>query len=191
MKPPTRRSFSLLFYSLLVLVVSTSAAQGQVTPARQGAEVATIPPVDHHVVGRLEKLATCNEHSGLRLQLLEFWLVSNSEAEGNLTRPSRTLFTRSGQLRQGRVLGEVALGNMNTDFDIQWLEAASFPRVPWVKAEDEPSHQVTAYRVLSLRVVGNTPNLFFTLNPKPIVTLFTKETRKDVGTVKLDCFVTN
>jgi hypothetical protein len=105
------------------------------------------------------------------------------------------LFARTGaaptgqQLQQGRVLGEVALENRITDFDIQWQESTAIARVPWIKAEDEPSHQVIAYRVLSLRVLGNTPNLFITPNPKPIITFFGTENRKDIGLVKLDCIL--
>ena len=180
---------SLFVYSLLVLVLCTSIAHGQVTSRTNRRQVAPpLNPVSHHITGRLEKLATCNGRTGLRLQLVEYWLTTNSNDDGNLSRPSGTLFTRSGELQQGRLLGEVALENRITDFDIQWPEVASFPRVPWIQAEDSPSHSVTAYRVLSLRVVSDTANLFFTLTPKPIITFFGNETRKNIRVVKLHCF---
>lgn len=187
MKTGNGRLISLLFYSLSVLVLCTSIAHGQVASGPNRRQAPPPNPVSHHVTGRLEKLATCNGRTGLRLQLVEYWLTTNSNDDGNLTRPSGTLSTRSGELQQQRVVGEMPLENRITDFDIQWPEVATSLRVPWIQAEDSPGHPITVYRVLSLRVVSNTANLFLTLTPKPIITFFGNETRKNVRVVKLDC----
>lgn len=187
-----------LFGISLALVMTTLTAQGQ--GIRKQPDLPSPIGIPHHATGRLEKGACSISLQNATLHVVEFWYTRTGADSTTLLLPTHPTNGSKDPLSfllkplvQGRVLGEGILTGDADTFDVQWLESASASRVPWAKnvLNGRTGENITAYRLLSLQVEFRTnPGMAAKIAPVPLISFFGKETLKNVGTIKVDCFST-
>ena len=204
-----RLPLGLLLGILLAFVLTTQMAQGQVAPpgpkvVQPGPKIQgpQLPGTPHHVTGSVEKGACPRSLNGAGLQVAEYWYTPTGPGD-NLTLvvpfqripPSGLsldpLSFTGRPLVQGRVLGGVNLTGDAASFDIQWLEATSPARVPWVQnvQNGRTGEIITVYRLLRLTGSASAGYAFGVALPVPQIMFFGAETVKNVGRIKIDCFL--
>lgn len=159
---------------------ATSSTLAQTFKEPLGSDIK--PPVyPHHVVGSLSKLTSCG--TNLTVVLRESWYVANnidlSGATFNLVPAGNTLVGLTT-----RTLGSAPVDPSTGKFDVQWSEPYLLGRVPWGTARHvQTGAQVTAYRVLTLQIIGGAGGGVATGTPQPlpIITFFGNEASKNVG----------
>lgn len=196
MNTRNRLPLRLLFGVFLAFGLNPQIGRGQREPVVVEPPKVTLIGTTHHIKGWIEKgnwSEGCpSSLTGARLQVVESWYVLTA---GQLVMPvdpatgqTDPLSFNNKPFPQGRFLGNVTLTNEKA-FDVQWVEPNGASRVPWAKVlNGRTGKTITVYRLLSLKL-GMPPNSgAISLDPAPLVMFSGKETSKNVGTIRVDCF---
>ena len=186
MKPRFRVHFGLPVAACCAAALAVSVANSQ--PLQRRLDVPEMIGTTHHVTGYLQK-GTCSSFFGATVRVSEFWYEAKSGDTSTLSLPTGSLTFTGRALTQGRVLGTAGLTSGDR-FDVQWTEPASASRVPWVvnAVNGATGETLSVYRILVLRVDTNQSDLLGAVDPVPLIMFFGAETRKNIGSVKVDCY---
>ena len=189
-----RLPIAVLGLSLAVLATTDIARAQTPIPKASVPSTPLFAASTHHVKGTLE-LGNCTTMENATLRLVEYWYVASGNAKRDLTIPyymgtnDRLLFNGK-ELVQGKTLGSVSAAAAG-DFDIQWSEVATAGRKPWaVGVQDQRTGEtITVYRLLRLEVAVSVNGYLGQIKTTPEIQFFGTETTKDVGPMKLECFI--
>ena len=179
----------------LAATVHAARTQLPVQSPKPPPSLPTLGGTAHHVKGTLEKGACTSSLEQAVLKVVEYWYASpgtrDLELPGTPTGVPYLdpLMFQGKPLVQGRVLGSLNLTGA-TAFDVTWSETAFAGRVPWVaNAQNNRTGQtLPVYRLLRLEIAPG-PNVVGQIIPAPVISFFGTETTKEVGRVKVDCFL--
>jgi hypothetical protein len=169
------------YAAVMCFCILLGGTQDNALAAQPQLEKPQLPPLTfpHQVLGSIKKPTNCA--GNLSITLKESWYVPSNNATPPALMPAGN--TLAGL--QNRDLGTAPIDPATGNFTINWSEGRHAGRMPWVSARTTQGQPVTAYRFLTLLVVG--PGIVGVPQPQVLLQFLGNESTKDVRAINVNC----